>query len=95
MGLKRAQRLGEVGGRGGGKDSAPRIGTPIPFRDLLMSIARRGEFYGCRGGWTRQKKQYYSPYGSDEQNDESTMIILTPAAPVSTDDVSAAKVTGE
>lgn len=40
MGFKRAQRLGEVGGRGGGKDSAPRIGTPIPFRDLLISIAR-------------------------------------------------------
>lgn len=40
MGLKRAQRLGEVGGRGGGKDSAPRIGTPVPFRDLLISIAR-------------------------------------------------------
>jgi len=40
MGLKRAQRLGEVGGRGGGRDSAARIGTPIPFRDLLLSIAR-------------------------------------------------------
>lgn len=40
MGFKRAQRLGEVGGRGGGKNSAPRIGTPTPFRDLLISIAR-------------------------------------------------------
>lgn len=40
MGLKRAKRLGEVGARGGGKDSAPRIGTPEPFRDLLLSIAR-------------------------------------------------------
>lgn len=40
MGFKRAQRLGEVGGRGGGKDSAPRIGTPLPFRELLLSIAR-------------------------------------------------------
>lgn len=40
MGLKRAKRLGEVGGRGGGKDSAPRVGTPPPFRDLLLSIAR-------------------------------------------------------
>lgn len=40
MGLKRAKRLGEVGGRGGGQNSAPRIGTPIPFRDLLLSIAR-------------------------------------------------------
>ena len=40
MGLKRAKRLGEVGARGGGKDSAPRISTPGPFRDLLISIAR-------------------------------------------------------
>ena len=40
MGLKRAKRLGEVGGRGGGKDSSPRIGTPPQFRDLLISIAR-------------------------------------------------------
>lgn len=40
MGLKRAKRLGEVGSRGGGKDSSPRIGTPDEFRDLLISIAR-------------------------------------------------------
>lgn len=40
MGLKRAKRLGEVGARGGGTDSSPRIGTPEPFRDLLISIAR-------------------------------------------------------
>lgn len=40
MGLVRAKRLGEVGARGGGKDSSPRIGTPEPFRDLLISIAR-------------------------------------------------------
>lgn len=40
MGLKRAKRLGEVGARGGGRDSAPRIGTPPEFRDLLLSIAR-------------------------------------------------------
>lgn len=39
MGLKRAKRLGEVGGKGGGRDSAPRIGTPAPFRDLLISMA--------------------------------------------------------
>jgi len=39
MGLKRAKRLGELGARGGGKDSAPRIGTPTEFRDLLISIA--------------------------------------------------------
>lgn len=40
MGLKRAKRLGEVGAKGGGTDSTPRIGTPEPFRDLLLSIAR-------------------------------------------------------
>lgn len=37
------------------------------------------EFYGCAGGWTRQKKRYNSPYYSDEPNDKSTMIILQPA----------------
>lgn len=40
MGLKRAKRAGELAFKGGGKDSAPRIGTPLPFRDLLLSIAR-------------------------------------------------------
>jgi len=40
MGLKRAKRLGEVGSRGGGTDSSPRIGTPEPFRHLLLSIAQ-------------------------------------------------------
>lgn len=39
MGIQRAKRLGEVAARGGGTDSAPRIGTPTPFRDLLVSIA--------------------------------------------------------
>lgn len=39
MGLERAKRLGEVGARGGGTDSSPRIGTPAPFRDLLISMA--------------------------------------------------------
>jgi hypothetical protein len=39
MGLERAKRLGEVGARGGGTDSAPRIGTPLPFRDLLIGMA--------------------------------------------------------
>lgn len=41
MGLARAKRLGEIGGRGGGTDSAPRIGTPLPFRDILLSIAAK------------------------------------------------------
>lgn len=40
MGLARAKRLGEVGARGGGTDSSPRIGTPAPFRELLLGIAR-------------------------------------------------------
>lgn len=40
MGLKRAKRLGDVGSKGGGKDSPIRIDTPIPFRDLLLGIAR-------------------------------------------------------
>jgi hypothetical protein len=40
---------------------------------------KRGEFYGCAGGWVRQRKKYNSPYYSDEPNDKSTMIILTPA----------------
>ena len=40
MGLKRAKRLGDVGSRGGGKDSPLRIGTPPLFRDLLLSIAK-------------------------------------------------------
>lgn len=40
VGLKRAQRLGEVCSKGGGTDSAPRIGTPPEFRDLLLSIAQ-------------------------------------------------------
>lgn len=40
MGLKRAIRLGEVGGQGGGQNSTPRIHTPTAFRDLLLNMAR-------------------------------------------------------
>ena len=43
MGLKRAKRLGEVGARGGGTDSSPRIHTPAPFRDLLIGMARSAD----------------------------------------------------
>ncbi len=43
IGIKRAKRLGEVGARGGGTDSSPRIGTPEPFRDLLISIAKAAQ----------------------------------------------------
>lgn len=31
-------KAGELAFKGGGKDSAPRINTPIPFRDLLIKI---------------------------------------------------------
>lgn len=47
MGLKRAKRLGELGARGGGTDSAPRIGTPPPFRDILLNIARSARPQQC------------------------------------------------
>lgn len=40
MGLARAKRLGEVAAKGGGKDSAPRISTPVPFREVLIAMAR-------------------------------------------------------
>lgn len=40
MGLKRAKRLGEVGAKGGGTDSTPRIGTPELFRELLIGMAQ-------------------------------------------------------
>lgn len=41
MGLKRAKRLGEMGMRGGGKDSPERIHTPARFRDLLLAIVNQ------------------------------------------------------
>ena len=40
IGLDRAKRRGEVGSKGGGTDSTPRIGTPEPFRDMLIGMAR-------------------------------------------------------
>lgn len=39
-GLAYCKRAGELAFKGGGKDSTPRIGTPEPFRDLLISMAR-------------------------------------------------------
>jgi hypothetical protein len=39
-GLAKCKRIGELGLKGGGKDSAPRIGTPVPFRDLLIQMAQ-------------------------------------------------------
>lgn len=42
-GLAYCKRAGEVSFRGGGRDSGPRIHTPEPFRDLLISIARSAQ----------------------------------------------------
>lgn len=39
-GLAYCKRAGELAFKGGGKDSSARIGTPKPFRDILISIAR-------------------------------------------------------
>lgn len=39
-GLAYCKRAGELAFQGGGTDSAPRIGTPEPFRDLLIGMAR-------------------------------------------------------
>ena len=42
-GLAYCKRAGELAFQGGGTDSSPRIGTPEPFRDLLLSMARSVE----------------------------------------------------
>ena len=39
-GIDYCRRAGALAFKGGGKDSAPRIGTPKPFRDLLIDMAR-------------------------------------------------------
>jgi hypothetical protein len=39
-GLAYCKRAGELAFQGGGTDSSPRIGTPAPFRDLLIGMAR-------------------------------------------------------
>jgi hypothetical protein len=43
-GLAYCKRAGELAFQGGGTDSSPRIGTPEPFRDLLISMARSVTF---------------------------------------------------
>jgi hypothetical protein len=42
-GLAKVKRMGELAFKGGGTDSSARIGTPLPFRDLLISIAESCE----------------------------------------------------
>ncbi len=39
-GIDYCRRAGLMAFKGGGKDSTQRIGTPTPFRDLLIAIAR-------------------------------------------------------
>jgi len=39
-GLAYCKRAGELAFKGGGTDSSPRIGTPAPFRDLLIGMAQ-------------------------------------------------------
>lgn len=39
-GIEYCRRAGLMAFKGGGRDSAPRIGTPPPFRDLLIGMAR-------------------------------------------------------
>ncbi len=67
MGLPRAKRLGEVGGRGGGIDSAPRIGTPEPFRDLLLSIARTAGATREMGAERAEGERASPPTGAGER----------------------------
>lgn len=39
-GLAYCKRAGELAFKGGGRDSAVRIGTPVAFRDVLLGMAR-------------------------------------------------------
>ena len=39
-GLDYCKKAGELAFRGGGTDSAPRVGTPLPFRDILIDMAQ-------------------------------------------------------
>lgn len=44
-GAKKASRIGELSFKGGGTDSSPRIGTPEPFRELLINMAKSAARY--------------------------------------------------
>lgn len=43
---------------------------------------KRGSFFECRGGYIRYQPEYQSPYGVDD-SDKSTMIVLRPKVEVS------------
>ncbi|MGX9980686.1 hypothetical protein [Methylobacterium fujisawaense] len=48
-------------------------------RDLTI---KRGAFYACMGGWVRQPQVYHGEFGtSRNREDDSTMVVLRPAAP--------------
>jgi len=46
-GLAYCKRAGELAFKGGGKDNAHRIGTPEPFRDILIQMARSVDAARC------------------------------------------------
>lgn len=39
---------------------------------------KRGSFFKVQGGWTRYAQPFRGVYDRTDQDDESTMIILTP-----------------
>jgi hypothetical protein len=39
-GIKKCKKAGIMAFKGGGKDSAPRIHTPVEFRNILLGMAR-------------------------------------------------------
>lgn len=47
---------------------------------------KKGSFFKCRGGWTRHGVHtVHTAYGRSEENDESTMIVLTVPVPQPTE----------
>jgi hypothetical protein len=46
-GLAYCKRAGELAFKGGGKDSGPRISTPVEFRELLIAMARSVDMRGA------------------------------------------------
>lgn len=67
MGLERAKRLGEVGARGGGTDSTPRIHTPPAFRDLLLALDRTAQPFAAPGEHGRADPLSSAPVTFDDR----------------------------
>lgn len=55
-GLAKCKRAGELAFKGGGTDSAPRIGTPEPFRDMLIAMARTASAQAGQDNLRRNRK---------------------------------------